>query len=294
MTAPSASPARSSRSARRSSPGSKTTISIRSRSCNGAIPISISPRIDRLKDSLRATPVSQRLTRDPRRRRRRRARCAERRSGDRRTWPARRPRSSCSGKSARSRTTARSPPANHAELAGTLYKFLMSDAGVIPEDWFAGPGRARRPHRRRHRHAVEPHRPYPHLDLRLQPRRLAGRWRPLARAHPRHRGHAVRRAARAPDPALRRPPHQRADEEHAGQGHAVCRHREHRPDLCREALCRQARRLPLHARYGGGRRPRQGRAPRGGQGAGGRADQARRAARATPRTRSSSSSAMAR
>lgn len=28
--------------------------------------------------------------------------------------------------------------ANHAELAATLYKFLMSGSGVIPEDWFAG------------------------------------------------------------------------------------------------------------------------------------------------------------
>ncbi|HEY7646090.1 MAG TPA: helicase, partial [Hyphomicrobiales bacterium] len=28
--------------------------------------------------------------------------------------------------------------ANHAELAGTLYKFLIGDPGLIPEDWFAG------------------------------------------------------------------------------------------------------------------------------------------------------------
>jgi ATP-dependent RNA helicase SUPV3L1/SUV3 len=29
-------------------------------------------------------------------------------------------------------------PATHAELVATLYKFIMSDEGVIPEDWFAG------------------------------------------------------------------------------------------------------------------------------------------------------------
>lgn len=29
-------------------------------------------------------------------------------------------------------------PATHGELVATLYKFIMSDEGVIPEDWFAG------------------------------------------------------------------------------------------------------------------------------------------------------------
>jgi ATP-dependent RNA helicase SUPV3L1/SUV3 len=29
-------------------------------------------------------------------------------------------------------------PATHAELVASLYKFIMSDEGVIPEDWFAG------------------------------------------------------------------------------------------------------------------------------------------------------------
>ena len=29
-------------------------------------------------------------------------------------------------------------PATHAELVGSLYKFVMSDEGTIPEDWFAG------------------------------------------------------------------------------------------------------------------------------------------------------------
>src|SRR5208282_4394931 len=28
-------------------------------------------------------------------------------------------------------------PASHAELVATVYKFIMSDEGLIPEDWFA-------------------------------------------------------------------------------------------------------------------------------------------------------------
>ena len=48
---------------------------------------------------------------------------------------------------------------------------------------------------------------HPHLDLYRPPRRLARRRAALAGAHARGRGRAVRRAARAPDPALRRPAH---------------------------------------------------------------------------------------
>ena len=71
--------------------------------------------------------------------------------------------------------------------------------GTIPTDWFARQVDAGRPHRRRHRHAVEPDRPYPDLDLRGQPSGLAGRSRALARRHARGRGQAVRCAARAAD-----------------------------------------------------------------------------------------------
>ena len=70
-------------------------------------------------------------------------------------------------------------PATHAELATTLYGFLMRE-GTIPIDWFARQVEQADHDRRRHRHAVEPHRPYPDLDLRRQPPRLAGRSRALA------------------------------------------------------------------------------------------------------------------
>ena len=53
------------------------------------------------------------------------------------------------------------------------------------------PGRAGGSHRWRHRHAVEPHRPYPHLDLRRQSSGLARRSRALAGRHARGRGQAV-------------------------------------------------------------------------------------------------------
>ena len=93
--------------------------------------------LDRLKDSLRATPVSQRLTRtraaddvvaldalsaDPAIRDKARAPAAIKL-----LWEV------CQIPDYRKISSA-----NHAELAGTLYKFLISDAGVIPEDWFAG------------------------------------------------------------------------------------------------------------------------------------------------------------
>ena len=41
------------------------------------------------------------------------------------------------GRCARSPTTGRSRAASHAELVGTLYRFVMSGAGKIPADWFA-------------------------------------------------------------------------------------------------------------------------------------------------------------
>jgi ATP-dependent RNA helicase SUPV3L1/SUV3 len=92
--------------------------------------------LDRLKESLRQTPPSPRLTR---------ARSADDVLA-----------LDCLAEDAEVRDMARAPAAlrilwdvcqvpdyrkisatNHAELVSTLYKFLMSDAGVIPEDWLA-------------------------------------------------------------------------------------------------------------------------------------------------------------
>ena len=92
--------------------------------------------IDRLKDSLRETPTSHRLTRaraaddvvaldaltaDPAIRDFARAPAAMKL-----LWEV------CQIPDYRKISAA-----NHAELAASLYKHLMSDAGVIPEDWFA-------------------------------------------------------------------------------------------------------------------------------------------------------------
>ena len=92
--------------------------------------------IDRLKDSLRETPTSQRLTRaraaddvvaldaltaDPVIRDFARAPAAIKL-----LWEI------CQIPDYRKISAA-----NHADLAASLYKHLMSDAGVIPEDWFA-------------------------------------------------------------------------------------------------------------------------------------------------------------
>ncbi|WP_088346572.1 MULTISPECIES: helicase-related protein [Rhodomicrobium] len=93
--------------------------------------------IDRLKDSLRETPTSARLAR-------------ARNADDVQALDA------LSADTAIA-DMARSPAAikllwevcqipdyrkisaaNHADLAASLYKYLMSDEGVIPEDWFAG------------------------------------------------------------------------------------------------------------------------------------------------------------
>ena len=101
---------------------------------------------------------------------------------------------------------------NHAELVATLYKFLMGPEERIPQDWFAQQVAL----------ADRTDGDIDTLATRIahirtwtfvsQPGRLAGRPRALAGAHPRDRGQPVRRAARAADPALRRPAHQRADE----------------------------------------------------------------------------------
>ena len=85
--------------------------------------------------------------------------------------------------------------ASHAEIVATLYRFVMSDHGQHSLRLVRQPGGARRPHRRRSRHAVEPPRADPHLDLRLASRRMARRSRALAGPHAGHRGQPVRRAA---------------------------------------------------------------------------------------------------
>ena len=109
-------------------------------------------------------------------------------------------------------------------------------------------GRRGRSRRRRHRHAVEPHRAYPHLDLRRQPAGLARRSRALAGAHACGRGQIVGRAARAPDRALRRSPHQRADAAHAREHGARNRYRQDRRGRGRGPQARPSRRLLVHAR----------------------------------------------
>ena len=85
--------------------------------------------------------------------------------------------------------------ASHAELVATLYRFVMSEEGKIPADWFA------------HQVALADR---TDGDLDTLSNRLAqirtwtfvshrAQWLDdpgaLAGPHPRHRGHAVRRAA---------------------------------------------------------------------------------------------------
>jgi ATP-dependent RNA helicase SUPV3L1/SUV3 len=93
--------------------------------------------VDRLKDSLRETPSNPRLVRarpaddfealelaasDPRI-----ADLAVAPAAVKRLWEV------CQVPDYRKVT-----PNSHAELVATLYKFIMSDEGLIPEDWFAG------------------------------------------------------------------------------------------------------------------------------------------------------------
>ena len=152
--------------------------------------------------------------------------CVARRRGPRAGDDAE-PRSSGCGRSARFPTTARSRRPPMPSSSTTLYGFLMRE-GAIPTDWFARQVEQADQDRRRHRHAVEPHRAYPHLDLRRQPARLARRSRALAGRHARGRGQAVRCAARAADRALRRSPHQRADAAAAREHGARNRHQQDR------------------------------------------------------------------
>ena len=118
--------------------------------------------------------------------------------------------------------------ARHPRRAGHHPLWFPDAGGYDPDRLVRPPGRAGGPHRRRHRHAVEPHRAYPDLDLRRQPSGLARRSRALAGRHARGRGQALRRAARAADRALRRPPHQRVDAA-AAREHRCSRPKSARP-----------------------------------------------------------------
>ena len=60
---------------------------------------------------------------------------------------------------------------NHAELVATIYELSDERRGAHSRRLVRQAGRPCRPHRRRHRHARQPHRAHPHLDVRLQPRR---------------------------------------------------------------------------------------------------------------------------
>ena len=152
-------------------------------------------------------------------------------------------------------------PATHAELAVTLYGFLMRE-GRIPVDWFAQPGGAGRPYRWRDRYALEPDRAYPDLDLRGQPSGLARRSRALAGGHARRRGQAFRCAARASHRAVRRSPHQRVDAAVAREHDIGNRNQENRRSGGRGPRDRPARRLPLRRRRLGRRLGSQGAAGR--------------------------------
>ena len=69
--------------------------------------------------------------------------------------------------------------AEHASLCVRIFRFLHEGRG-IPTDWLARADRADRPHRRRHRHAVEAIGVYPHMDLRRPASGVDRRRRPLA------------------------------------------------------------------------------------------------------------------
>ena len=117
------------------------------------------------------------------------------------------------------------------------------------------PDRADRSNRRRHRRVVEAAGVYPHMDLRGAAQGLDRRRRPLARRDPCGRRPAVGCAARAADPAFRRPAHQRADAPAEAEGEPVGDCDRKRRGLDRRPVHRPARRLPLPARPDGRRRP---------------------------------------
>ena len=107
--------------------------------------------------------------------------------------------------------SARPGPSITARLVARLFTHLSEGDGRIPQALVCRAGRAARQCPGRHRHARRPDRGRADLGLYRPPRRLARRSRGDGRAHHGGRGEALRRAARAADPALRRPAHRRAD-----------------------------------------------------------------------------------
>ena len=154
--------------------------------------------------------------------------------------------------------------AGHACRAGGHALRLPHARGRDPDRLVRRAGGAGRPHRRRHRYALQPHRAYPDLDLRGQPAGLAGRSGALAGRHARRRGQAVRRAARAADRALRRSPHQRADAAAARECAARARDQQDRRGRGRGPRHRPPRRIRVRRRTPrrADRRPRRCRTPR--------------------------------
>ena len=85
-------------------------------------------------------------------------------------------------------------PAQHADLIASIYDDLAT-AGPCRRELHGRAGAPRRFDRRRYRRAVAPHRADPHLDLRVQPARLACRSGTLAGKDARNRGQTVGCAA---------------------------------------------------------------------------------------------------
>ena len=104
-------------------------------------------------------------------------------------------------------------PMHHARMVRRLFSYI-GEGGPHPARMVRRRGRAARQYQRRHRGARRPHRRDPQLGLYRPPRRLAAGARRNGRAHARGRRAAFRRAARAADPALRRPPHRGAGARH--------------------------------------------------------------------------------
>ena len=112
----------------------------------------------------------------------------------------------------------------HAQLAVRIAAYIVAAEGPRSEPMGRRRDRQARSHRRRSRRAAVASRARAHLDLRRQPRRLAGGRRRLARAHARGGGQALRRAARSADAAFHRPPHQRAAQGPEARRRAARRH----------------------------------------------------------------------
>ena len=137
--------------------------------------------------------------------------------------------------------------------SATLYKFRHGDQGAHPRGLVRPAGGARRPHRRRHRHARQSHRPHPHLDLRVEPRATGSRIPSIGRSRTRaiedrlsdalHERLTQRFVDRRTSALMRRPDARRtsltAEIAEDGAIHG------------RESLRRPPRRLPLHSRRGG-------------------------------------------